>query len=284
MIASQKSDSDTGNRSAKAHFRFGENWESFARTVDQAQIAEAVRSLTNLVPPEAIAGKSFLDIGCGSGLSMLAALRLGAERVHGIDIDATSVATARALLSRYAPSSKWTVDERTVFDLDAAREQFEIVYSWGVLHHTGAMWQAVECAASMVAENGLLVMALYHRTPFCRVWRIEKRLYAFSLKPIQQALRGIYKAAFVAAQIARARNPVRYIAGYRRHRGMNWHHDVHDWLGGYPYESTGKAEVEQRLRPLGFALALTHETHPPVMGLFGTGCDEYVASRLSSGG
>ncbi len=284
MRPSEEARPGAEHRDAEEHFRFGENWESFARTVDQGHIAEAVRGLVKLAPPELIAGKSFLDIGCGSGLSMLAALRLGAERVHGVDIDVTSVATARALLSRHAPGGNWTVDERTVFDLDPAQQQFDIVHSWGVLHHTGAMWQALDAAAAMVAAKGLLIVALYHRTPLCGLWWLEKRVYAFSPKPVQLALRGVYKAAFVGAQLARARNPRRYIADYARYRGMDWHHDVHDWLGGFPYESTGKAEVEQRLRSLGFALVLTNEVHPPALGLFGTGCDEYVASRLGSGG
>ncbi|MCA3275110.1 MAG: class I SAM-dependent methyltransferase [Methylobacterium sp.] len=130
-----------------------------------------------------------LDIGCGSGLHSLAALRLGAARVHAIDLDRLSVETTRDLLGRYAAGEAWTVEELSVFDM-AGLPQYDIVYSWGVLHHTGAMRRAIGEAAARVAPGGLLCLALYRRTPFCGLWRIEKRLYCASPAPVQRLLRG----------------------------------------------------------------------------------------------
>jgi len=265
------------------HFKFGENWQSFARHVGAAQIAEAERGLAKLASEQDLAGKTFLDIGCGSGLSMLAALRLGAATVHGMDIDPASVATAQALLAEHAPGQNWSVEVRSVFDLDPATARYDIVHSWGVLHHTGAMWKAVDCAAAMVAPSGALVIALYHRTPFCGMWRIEKRIYSRASALAQKAMRVIYKAAYLARFLARGQNPRRFIADYRGRRGMSWHHDVHDWLGGYPYESTRPDEVTRYLRTRGFEVERVFENAAGTIGLFGTGCDEFVARRIAAG-
>lgn len=262
---------------APTRFRFGENWQSFLSTVDEASIAEAERGLIRLFSPEVFQGARFFDIGCGSGLVMLAAARLGA-RVSGVDLDPQSVAAASSLLSRHLPPGTWTVTTRSVFDLHPEKDgRFDIVHSWGVLHHTGDMWTALERATAMAAAGGRLAIALYRKTPFCGFWRMEKRVYAVSPPFAQAAMRATYKAAFLAGLLALRRNPGRWLRDYKSDRGMDWSHDVHDWLGGYPYESAAAKEVTDFLTRRGFVLEreLTHST--PATGLFGTGCDEYVA-------
>ena len=55
---------------------------------------------------------------------------------------------------------------------------FELVYSWGVLHHTGAMWQALENAAIPVVDGGRLFVAIYNDQGWISgYWRAVKRLY-----------------------------------------------------------------------------------------------------------
>jgi len=126
-------------------FRFGENWKHFLGSLNETRIAEAEKSLKEMLQAEKLSGKSFLDVGSGSGLFSLAAKRLGA-RVHSFDYDPESVACTMELRRRYFDEdSDWTIEEGSVLDANYidALGKFDIVYSWGVLHHTGQMWQAL---------------------------------------------------------------------------------------------------------------------------------------------
>ena len=239
----------------ESHFRFGRNWRSYAAGVGEKQIDAAVAGLKQLVPEGRLAGKRFLDIGCGSGLSMLAAQRLGASSIHGMDIDPESVEAARNVLGRFAADGSWSLQTASI--LDAPQEDlgtFDIVHSWGVLHHTGRIWDALANAASLVESDGLLVVALYRRTPLCRLWTVEKRFYAHAPNSLQAVVRAIYRTTFFAGLIATGRSPRGYLNDHLSARGMDWEHDVHDWLGGYPYESTQPSEVRAKLATLGFSV------------------------------
>lgn len=263
-------------------FAFGENWQSFAAEIDEARILEAEKSLQRLVGRERFYGLRFLDIGSGSGLSSLAARRLGAL-VYSLDYDESSADCTQQLHDRYyLGDSGWQVSRGSVLDCDylAKLGTFDIVYAWGVLHHTGAMLQAIENASKLVAPGGLLVMALYRKTRLCRLWRLEKRWYCRTTPRAQSFARGLYVAMTRLAFALRGRNFREYVSEYRSRRGMNFTHDVHDWLGGYPYESIQPAEVAREMDRLG----LTHvhsNVRPYAIGLLGSGCDEYVYRRSS---
>jgi SAM-dependent methyltransferase len=265
--------------SAESHFKFGENWKSFLSTVDEGSIASAEECLAKLVGPEDLAGKTFLDIGCGSGLSLLAASRLGASELVGVDIDASSVEATRNLMSRAAPDATWSARVQSVFDLTPEQDGlFDIVHSWGVLHHTGDMWTAVRRAAALVKPGGLFVIALYRKTPFCGAWRIEKRFYTRASRPVQRGIEKAYKAVWFAQSLARGRDPNAYIRQYKGRRGMDWSHDVHDWLGGYPYESASAQEIRRFLKDQGFTVE-REVLRGRSIGLLGSGCDEFRARR-----
>lgn len=190
-------------------FGFGENWQDFAAGVDSRRLEVAGQSLDRLLDKAPLDGRTFLDIGCGSGLFSLAAAKRGAI-VKSFDFDANSVACTRNLRSVFFPHSEsWTVEQGSILDRAYVDRlgTFDIVYSWGVLHHTGAMWTAVGNAAKLVAPGGTLAIALYRKTPMCRAWTWEKRLYTRSPKPVQAALRAAYKGALVASQLPRAAWP-----------------------------------------------------------------------------
>ena len=264
-----------------AQFAFGENWASYAALVDEDRLQEAERGLVRLLGPDTLRGQSLIDIGCGSGLHAAAAGRLGAARVLAVDLDTRSVETAQAVLAQHAPTLAAEVRQASVFDLDPAPlGQFDVVYSWGVLHHTGAMHEAVRGAARLVAPGGLFAFALYRRTRLCGLWRREKRWYAAASPGAQALARNIYVTALRAAFLATGRDFSAYVANYKQSRGMDFSHDVHDWMGGYPYESIGADEVGRMMAELGFAHVRSF-TRPKSLGLFGSGCDEYVYRRAN---
>lgn len=270
---------DADLTSLEAHFGFGRNWKSFLSTISSEAILEAERGLLRLFP-EGVQGQHFLDIGCGSGLSMLAALRLGATSVHGIDIDPESAEAARTLLGKWAPDEPWSVEVKSVFDLTPQNDgTYDVVYSWGVLHHTGDMWKAIDAAAAVVGQHGRFGVALYRKTPLCGFWTTVKRAYSRSPEALQRLIALMFKTAFLAGIVTTGRNPKSYIVNYKTVRGMSWTHDVHDWLGGFPYQSVEPQEVKDHLAHLGFIIEREFTRPAALQGLFGSHCDEFVARR-----
>ncbi len=247
-------------------------------------MAEA--SIHRLVGRQSLDGLSFLDIGSGSGLHSLAALRLGCTRLLAIDIDPESLETTRRTLAAFPTAAPRECRRLSVFDLaDSNVGTFDVVYSWGVLHHTGAMHRAIAAAARAVAPGGMAVFALYRKTLLCHLWQIEKRWYSKAPAWAQRLARGIYIGAYWASLAVRGRSLRRYIRTYsERSRGMDFYRDVHDWLGGYPYESISAVEIESSMADLGFIMvrSYTYAGRLGRLGLFGSGNDEYVFRRTGT--
>jgi 2-polyprenyl-6-hydroxyphenyl methylase/3-demethylubiquinone-9 3-methyltransferase len=276
------SPTSTTDATPELRFEFGKNWASFAATLDEAKIREAESRLASMLGPGSLKGVSFLDIGCGSGLHSLAALRMGAARVWAIDLDPNSVGTALAVLARWWPQQNYRVERKSVFELESELpEQFDIVYSWGVLHHTGEMVRAIRAACRAVKPGGKLAVALYGKTRYCGIWTRIKRWYVQATPEQKKRAEDWYVRLFGVYLLLRGQRLSRHIANYRRKRGMDFYHDVRDWIGGYPYESIRPRELHAIVKPLGFELE--KQTVKRRSGLFGSGNDEYVFRKTSSG-
>jgi SAM-dependent methyltransferase len=265
----------------ESHFAFGQNWADYATSVDTQQINEAIAGLRKLLGDYDLAGKRFLDIGCGSGIHSVAASCLGASEVIAVDLDPESVGTTKALLERFARNSRWRVEQISAFDLDPeVLGTFSVVYSWGVLHHTGNMNLAVRKATAMVGDGGRFLFALYYRTWMCPFWKMEKRWYSRASKPAQSLARGLYIALFAMRLWAAGRSFRKHADYYHKtHRGMDLYHDVHDWLGGYPYESISSEEVEELMRQVRMVRVRSFVKKGLSVGVFGSGCNEYAYGR-----
>jgi len=269
----------------EGRFGFGENWRRFLDVLDDERIAEAEHSLTNWLGEGSLRGRSFLDAGCGSGLFSLAALRLGAQRVHSFDYDLDSVGCAMELRRRRGgEDSRWTIERGDVLDeayIDTLGT-YDIVYSWGVLHHTGDMWRALRTVQRAVSPRGRLFVAIYNdQRVVSRYWRLVKRV--FNLLP--EALRVPYAVAVMAprefaslaVQTLRGR-PQDYVHSWTRYkaaRGMSRWHDLLDWVGGYPFEVAKPDEIFDLYHAEGFDLERLRTCGG------GLGCNEFVFRRRS---
>lgn len=268
---------------AEQHFAFGKNWASYSALITEEQIEQAEKAIIALLGSK-VEGSTFLDIGCGSGLHSLAALRLGAKEVVAIDLDRDSVHTTQHVLQKYAAGRSYRVEELSVFEVDRGTlGQFDIVYSWGVLHHTGSLLKAIEKASSVVRENGHLAIALYRRVWTDWFWSSEKVWYAHATAPAQARARSIYILFYKFGLICTGRSPSAFINNYKNKRGMDFTHDVHDWMGGWPYEAINPSEVEILITRLGFSLRKFNGSKGKLfgrdLGIFGSGCDEYLFQR-----
>lgn len=241
-------------------FAFGENWRQYLDSLNDERIAEAEQSLRTMLRTDTLTGLSFVDVGSGSGLFSLAARRLGAE-VRSFDYDPSSVWCTRELRRRYLPDDPcWVIEQGSILDASfvASLGSYDIVYSWGVLHHTGQLWNALGSVAGLVKPGGTLFIALYNDVGrMSKYWAMAKRAYCKLPKPLKPLI--LYPAFLqmwgprTVLEILQGR-PFDSWRSYYKKRGMSAWRDVVDWVGGYPYEPSEPQAIFEFYRALGFEL------------------------------
>lgn len=262
-------------------FDFGKNWADFSdKALTPGRVNEARQAFAKLIEPAgSVAGKSFIDIGFGQGLGLLSAAAAGA-RASGIDINPKCGEVLERNRRRFPQLGGSSIpvligsilDERVVAQAGAASPGgagYDVVHSWGVLHHTGKMRQAVANAASLVKPGGYFVVALYNRHWSSKLWLMIKFLYCKSPPFLQRLLVWtMYPVIYIAKWLVTGSNPRHQL------RGMDFYFDVIDWVGGYPYEYASREEVMAMVEPMGFRCTRFNASQVP------TGCNEFVFQRI----
>lgn len=259
---------------AQRAFDFGQNWKDFSEhALTSERFAQARKNFAELTAGIDLAGRDFLDIGFGQGLTLLCALEAGA-RVHGLDINEKCREAFESNHLRLLPGD--ARDAQVAVGSVLEREPvallrawcpggYDVVHSWGVLHHTGKMWPAIDTAATLVRPGGHFIVAIYNRHWSSAAWLAIKRAYVSVPGVVQKTLNWLFvPVIFLAKLLVTGRNPL------RMERGMEFYYNVVDWIGGYPYEYASRDEIVTFLQARGFALERFVPTIVP------TGCNEFV--------
>ena len=261
-------------------FLFGANWRRFLTVLDESRIAEAEKSLRDALKVESFSNLKVLDVGCGSGLFSLAFKRLGAQ-VHSFDFDMESVACTKELKRRYFPTdTKWKIEQGSVLDDEYLSKlgNNDIVYSWGVLHHTGNMAKALKNVGLLVKENGLLYISIYNdQGVVSKAWAKVKRTYCSSSigkLGVLLLLIPMFTVLNLGVSVYEYGNPLKKFTLHKHKRGMSIYHDWIDWLGGNPYEVSKPETIFNLFQTSGFSLEHLKTTQK-------LGCNEFVFRKLT---
>lgn len=252
-------------------FAFGKNWQSYSiNSLTPARIEQSCRAFRDLVTGIDLRGRRFIDIGYGQGLSLIAAAQMGAT-VLGIDVDQDNIEALRRVQQAIGYPGVIEIRNASILDegfVNEHRGRFDIVHSWGVLHHTGDMRKALENACALVAAEGYFICSIYNRHWSSPVWKIIKWSYNSLPGPLQRAMIALlYPVIYAAKFLVTRKNPK------QMDRGMDFLHDVVDWIGGYPYEYADIEEIRNDVCRQGFSCLRVRAAQVP------TGCNEFVFQK-----
>lgn len=248
-------------------FLFGKNWQNFSKfALNEDKVDQGRKAFQELFGDISFKGKKFLDIGFGQGLAIHFAGESGAECM-GIDIDSENLKAIKET-NRFFKLELPQVKIQSILEepfVEEHRQQFDIVHSWGVLHHTGDMERALEHAAQLVKPGGIFVMAIYNRHWSSLAWWWIKKIYNMSPEWMKGLMISVfYPIIYFAKWLVTKKNPKDKL------RGMDFYYDVIDWVGGFPYEYASLEEITNKIEQKGFICKKTIPANVP------TGCNEFL--------
>ena len=251
-------------------FNFGNNWKNYSKKITEKDFEAAKNSLIDLFDVGTLCSKKFIDIGCGSGLFSIAAKKLGAKEVLGLDILKSSVECSIKNAQKFNEANiefkKMSILDPKIKNL----KKYDIVYAWGSLHHTGRMWEAIENSMKLVDNDGLLMISIYNKNITSFLWKIEKYIYVHSFWLIKKMIEFFYFLLIIPLKILIFRGSF-----FREKRGMKIYYDAIDWLGGYPYEYASKKEIVNFMQKKNFRLI----KFIPTVGISGT--NQFVFKKIN---
>lgn len=263
-------------------FKFGENWESYSAEINDRHINASKLKMEYFLK-NICYGASFIDIGCGSGLHSLSAIRLGASEVHSFDYDLDSVKTTQNVKDRFEPNNQnWHIERGDALDHKYMEQlgKYDIVYSWGVLHHTGSMWKAIENSLSLVKQNGYFFIAIYNNQGWkSKFWWFVKYFYNILPNGFNKIFAIVLGSFFQIINILKYTLMLKPMAAitplinYKKDRGMSYFHDIIDWYGGFPFEYASVDELNSFFISNGFEAVKIKQTSS-------LGCNEILYRKV----
>jgi len=135
--------------------RFGYEWHRYAEM--RPEYEEQFRDWTVHLQPEDWRGKTFLDVGCGTGRNSYWPMTYGAAGGKAIDVDDASLAVARRNL---APFPAMSVEKKSAYEIDES-DAYDVVFSIGVIHHLQSPERAIAQMVRAAKPGGRVLIWVY---------------------------------------------------------------------------------------------------------------------------
>ena len=251
------------------NFSFGKNWLHFIQNNINDSVIESSR--IDIIKWFDVKDKSIIDIGCGSGLSSLIFNNEKAKYIYSFDYDINSVDSTLLLKNKQKIiNNDWVIKQGNILDTDYIKSlgKFDIVYSWGVLHHTGDLWKAIKNAIYL--SNDLIMLSLYsnianYDNDFTAKQNYNKFNELEKKKNIADYVMTVKQSSKKNEEILNWNTPSK--------RGMNKYNDIIDWVGGFPYEVCSTKQINQFMEENGFILI---QKYDPVQ----QACHEWLFKKI----